>query len=107
MGYYTLGRIPSVPGLEIIDMSRQRLPFDADYLRSAYLAGRDAMILAKEFKVSDATIRRRLKEAGIEIRSHGAAAILRSSQRTAEEQAAISAKIGRSQKKFWKNLTEK
>ena len=101
MGYYAVGRVPFAIGLEIIHMPRKSIPLDLDYLRRAYLSGRDAMALAQEFEVSDSTVRRRLRQADIKIRSHSDAAIILHQQRSPESRKVTVLKQSEAGRRRW------
>lgn len=88
MCYNTIGYVPMILRLEVIDMARERRTLDAADLVRRYLTGESELALAQTFGVARGTIRSRLIKAGVAPRGMQAAQSLAHARRTPEQNAA-------------------
>ena len=78
-------------GLEVIDNTMKRYVLDCDDLVRRYIAGESEFAIALSLNIARATVRKRLKEAGIVPRNASAAGYVRASRLSAAERQAHAA----------------
>src|SRR6266568_3349358 len=87
--YDAVSDIPSLSSVQVVNMSRERIPLEVSDLVKRYLGGESENALAKSLGVSRNVIERRLRETNIKRRGGSASMFLRMSQTSPEERSRL------------------
>jgi hypothetical protein len=85
--YNAIADVPSLNGVEVVDMRRYNIPLDVDDLVRRYTGGESEKALAEALGVSRTAIRNRLLKAGLQPRGSSESAYLRMSKTTPEQRS--------------------